>query len=136
MPKNLTLRGKMSGPKKNGKKDGMLMQSQVCRNSDMKAEMEKNATKEDFFPLKLLRQISRDFFFCFSLCAEKDFPLDQFFIRRLTEQACPLTLTLYSLIPSQSSTPPALFLSLTHTYIYSISIHCGPHTQPENLQRT
>lgn len=31
------------------KKDSMLMQSQVFRNSDMKAETEKNATKEDFF---------------------------------------------------------------------------------------
>lgn len=39
---------KMSGLKREGKKDSMLMQSQVFRNSDMRAES-KNATEMDFF---------------------------------------------------------------------------------------
>lgn len=40
----------MSGLKRaNKKKDSMLMQLQFFRNSDVKVEMEGNATKEDFF---------------------------------------------------------------------------------------
>ena len=115
MPQNLSLKGKDVWTVEGWKKDCMLMQSQVFRNSDMKAEMETNATKEDFF---LIKTPQTDFFFCFSLCGEKDFPPEQFFIRRLTEQACPLALTLYSLIPPQSFTPQSPFFSLTHTRIY------------------
>lgn len=78
-----------------------------------------------FFFLQPLRQI---YFSVSPSVPKKDFPPDQFFIRRLTEQARPLALTLYSLIPPQPSTPPPRFLSLTHT-VY-IAIHRGPHTQP------
>lgn len=89
-------------------KDGMLMQSQVCQEFRYEGPNEENKQKMRRF-LELLRQTS---FLCFSLCADKDFPLDQFFIRRLTEQACPLDLTLHSLIPPHSS----VSFSLTHKY--------------------
>lgn len=47
-------------------------------------------------------------FLPFSLCGNKSPPPDQFLIRRLTEQARPLAVTLHSLIPLRSSTPPSL----------------------------
>lgn len=55
-------------------------------------------------------------FLPFSLCGNTVSPLDQFFIRRLTEQVRPLALTLHSLIPLWSSTPPSLLpRPQTHT---------------------
>lgn len=47
-------------------------------------------------------------FLTLSLRGKTVSPLDQSFIRRLTEQVRPLALTLHSLIPLQPSTPPSL----------------------------
>lgn len=87
-----------------------------------------NATKEDLF--FLLIPPYTDFFSSSISPSEtkKDFPPDQFFIRRLTEQGCPLDLTPYSLIPPQHSTPPSLFLSRTRSDMHIYYTLWNSHT--------
>lgn len=98
------------------------MQSQVFRNLDMKAEMGgKMQQRRIFFFFYLFTtprtNFSRLLFFVSSpRAAKKDLPLDQSLIRRLTEQACPLALTLYSLIPPPPSTPPFSLPPAEHTH--------------------
>lgn len=140
-PKNLTLRGKMSGLKSIRKKLSMLMQSQFFRNLDMKAKTER-------------MQQRKVFFYCFFITLQTNFLRLLFLFLPLRRKRFPLGSILHppadwtSLSPRCDPVLPhsftvlhssfSLSLSLTHTHshIYTAYIHCGPHTQPRNLQRT